>query len=49
MADVHLDAPFSALSSFGGVASERRIEQRLLFKKIIDLADEKSFDSGRFV
>ena len=45
MADVHLDAPFSALSSFGGVASERRIEQRLLFKKIIDLADEKSVDA----
>ena len=45
MADVHLDTPFSSLSSFGGVASERRIEQRFLFKKAMDLAIEKKVEA----
>lgn len=36
MADMHFDTPFTSLSSKGNIGSKRRLEQRNVFKKIID-------------
>lgn len=45
MADLHLDAPFSSLSVFRGAASERRLEQKIIFKKIIETAQAEDVDA----
>ena len=36
MADMHFDAPFTNLSDKENFGSTRRMEQRAVFKKIID-------------
>lgn len=45
MADMHMDAPFSSLNTLGGTTVERRLEQRLVFKKIVNLADQRNVDA----
>ena len=36
IADMHFDAPFSSLKSIEGLGDKRRLEQRSVFKKVID-------------
>lgn len=43
-ADVHLDIPFTSLNSLTSTSAERRHEQRILFKKIIQTAVDKKVD-----
>lgn len=43
-ADIHLDMPFTSLNTFGSASVERRQEQRILFKKIIQTAIDKEVD-----
>ena len=44
MADMHLDAPFTVLNtrSDGKFGERRRLEQREMFKKVIDYIKKKS-------
>ena len=42
IADTHFDAPFTTLSDKGNLGKQRRIEQRKIFKKIIDYIKENN-------
>lgn len=42
LADMHFDAPFTVLSQKAGLGDLRRIEQRQVFKKIIDYIKQES-------
>ncbi len=44
-ADFHIDIPFSSLAHLDGTAAERRIEQRLLIKKVIRKAADEEVDA----
>ena len=37
IADMHFDSPFTTLSDKGNLGEKRRIEQRKIFKKVINL------------
>ena len=41
MADMHFDSPFTVLSNKEELGDLRRLEQRKIFKKIIDKIKEK--------
>ena len=40
IADMHFDAPFTSLNSKENLGDKRRLEQRNVFKKIIDFIKE---------
>ena len=42
IADMHFDMPFTLLSSRAGMGEERRIDQRKVFKKMIDYVKENN-------
>ena len=44
IADMHFDCPFSSLSNKENLGDIRRLEQRKIFKKIIDYIKEKNID-----
>ena len=44
MADMHFDCPFKALGSKKNLGDVRRLEQRKIFKKIIDYIKENNID-----
>lgn len=44
IADMHFDCPFSSLGSKDNLGDIRRLEQRKIFKKIIDYIKENSID-----
>lgn len=44
IADMHFDCPFTALSSKENLGDVRRLEQRKIFKKIIDYVKENDID-----
>ena len=44
LADFHMDMPFSSLSKFGETTAQRRLEQRLAFRKAVEMAKEKKID-----
>ncbi|MGE5472977.1 MAG: metallophosphoesterase family protein [Ignavibacteriales bacterium] len=43
-ADIHMDIPLTSLNSFNNASAERRYQQRILFKKIIQTAVDKEID-----
>ena len=43
-ADMHFDAPFTSLNSKEGLGEKRRLEQRNIFKKIIDYIKENNIE-----
>lgn len=43
-ADMHFDAPFTSLNSKEGLGEKRRLEQRNVFKKIIDYIKENNVE-----
>ena len=44
IADMHFDSPFIALSDKGNLGEQRRIEQRKVFKKVIDYIKENKVE-----
>ena len=44
IADMHFDFPFTALSDKGNLGEQRRIEQRKIFKKVIDYIKENEIE-----
>lgn len=44
IADMHFDSPFSTLSDKGNLGEKRRLEQRKIFKKIIDYIKDKEIE-----
>ena len=42
IADMHFDAPFIALSDQGNLGDKKRMEQRKIFKKIIEYIKEEN-------
>ena len=42
IADMHFDAPFVTLSDNGNLGEKRRIEQRSVFKKVIEYIKENN-------
>ena len=44
IADMHLDSPFSTLSDKGNLGEKRRLEQRKIFKKVIDYIKDKRIE-----
>ena len=44
IADMHFDSPFIALSDKGNLGEQRRIEQRKIFKKIIEYIKENKIE-----
>lgn len=44
IADMHFDCPFTRLSSVGNLGDVRRLEQRKVFKKIIDYIQENKIE-----
>ena len=46
IADMHFDCPFAGLSNIENLGDVRRLEQRKIFRKIIDYIKEKS---GRYI
>lgn len=44
MADMHFDAPFTVLNARGNLGEKRRLEQREIFKKMIDYVRENEID-----
>ncbi len=44
-ADLHIDIPFSSLACLDGTAAERRVEHRLLIKKMIQKAEDEEVDA----
>ena len=41
MADMHFDSPFTVLNTRSNLGEKRRLEQREVFKKIIEYIKEK--------
>lgn len=44
IADIHLDAPFQGLNNVGTLGGKRRLEQRKVFKKVIDYIKQNQID-----
>ena len=44
IADMHFDSPFATLSDKGNLGEQRRIEQRKIFKKIIEYIKENKIE-----
>ena len=44
IADMHFDSPFTSLGRIEGLADTRRLEQRKVFKKIIEYVSENNID-----
>lgn len=44
IADMHLDSPFTGLSTIDNLGDKRRLEQRKVFKKVIDFVKENEID-----
>ena len=44
IADIHFDSPFTTLSDKGNLGEQRRIEQRKIFKKIIEYIKENKIE-----
>ena len=44
IADIHFDSPFVALSDKGNLGEQRRIEQRKVFKKVIEYIKENKIE-----
>ncbi len=44
IADMHFDSPFTGLSAAGNLGNVRRLEQRKVFKKVIDYCKENKID-----
>jgi DNA repair protein SbcD/Mre11 len=44
IADMHFDSPFSTLSDKGNLGERRRLEQRKIFKKVIDYIKDKHIE-----
>ena len=44
IADMHFDSPFIALSDKGNLGEQRRLEQRKIFKKVIDYIKENEIE-----
>ena len=44
IADMHFDSPFVALSDKGNLGEQRRIEQRKIFKKVIEYIKENKIE-----
>ena len=44
IADMHFDAPFTSLSSLENMGDIRRLEQRKIFKKVIDFIKENEIE-----
>ena len=44
IADMHFDAPFSSLNTIGNLGDRRRLEQRNVFKKVIDYIKRNDVD-----
>ena len=44
IADMHFDSPFATISDKGNLGEKRRIEQRIVFKKIIDYIKENDIE-----
>ena len=41
IADMHFDSPFIALSDKGNLGEQRRLEQRKILKKVIEILKRK--------
>ena len=46
IADMHFDSPFITLSDKGNLGEQRRIEQRKIFKKVIDICQKRGIISS---
>lgn len=44
MADMHFDSPFTTLSDKGNLGEQRRLEQRKIFKKVIEYIKENNIE-----
>ena len=44
IADMHLDSPFTTLSDKGNLGEKRRLEQRKIFKKVIEYIKENNIE-----
>ena len=44
IADIHFDTPFTTLSDKGNLGEKRRLEQRKIFKKVIDFIKENNIE-----
>ena len=44
IADMHFDSPFATLSDKGNLGEQRRLEQRKIFKKIIEYIKENKIE-----
>ena len=44
IADLHFDAPFVTLSDKGNLGEKRRLEQRRIFKKVIEYIKENNIE-----
>lgn len=44
IADIHFDTPFTTLSDKGNLGEKRRLEQRKVFKKVIDYIKENNIE-----
>ena len=44
MADMHFDSPFTVLNTRGNLGEKRRLEQREVFKKIIQYIKENQIE-----
>ena len=44
IADMHFDSPFTTLSDKGNLGEKRRIEQRKIFKKVIEYIKENNIE-----
>jgi len=44
MADMHFDTPFTVLNSKAGLGEERRLEQRQIFKKVIEYIKKENIE-----
>ena len=44
IADMHFDSPFATLSDKGNLGEQRRIEQRRIFKKVIEYIKENKIE-----
>ena len=44
IADMHFDAPFSSLNSIEGLGEKRRLEQRSVFKKVIEYIKDNNIE-----
>ena len=49
IADMHFDSPFATLSDKGNLGEQRRLEQRKIFKKIIEYIKTKSIEAKNII